>query len=139
MNDDWRPADERRPTIGRQRPTTGRRPATDDDRRPTTDNDQGDDSNGDRRPTSDERRTGPHIAAQDALVTAFEGPFGKALAAYVVTDPSTDWQQQPTSLGEQHMHKPPGESPEAGGDKDLVSAWGAVYDEMYQDSTDLGG
>eukprot|EP00930_Biecheleria_cincta_P078882 TRINITY_DN664_c0_g1_i3.p1 TRINITY_DN664_c0_g1~~TRINITY_DN664_c0_g1_i3.p1 ORF type:complete len:1566 (-),score=317.40 TRINITY_DN664_c0_g1_i3:113-4483(-) len=75
-----------------------------------------------------------HPAVQDALVCAFDGPFGKALAAYVVADKDTNW-QLPIGLDS---------SPKAGdgnsndneddaGDKDLVSKWGAVYDEMYQD------
>jgi len=75
-----------------------------------------------------------HPAVQDALVCAFDGPFGKALAAYVVTDQSVDWQHQPGSVAEQDDRKTQTGEAEDDGDKDLVSKWGAVYDEMYQDS-----
>jgi len=69
-----------------------------------------------------------HPAVKDALVTAFDGPFGKALAAYIVADPNTEWQRYRSIAG--------GDAEDGADDedKDLVSKWGAVYDEMYQDS-----
>eukprot|EP00930_Biecheleria_cincta_P078885 TRINITY_DN664_c0_g1_i6.p1 TRINITY_DN664_c0_g1~~TRINITY_DN664_c0_g1_i6.p1 ORF type:complete len:1569 (-),score=306.79 TRINITY_DN664_c0_g1_i6:3-4382(-) len=76
-----------------------------------------------------------HPAVQDALVCAFDGPFGKALAAYVVADKDTNW-QLPIGFGSS-PHAGDGNSndneDDDSGDKDLVSKWGAVYDEMYQD------
>mmetsp|Transcript_49844 Transcript_49844/g.116280 ORF Transcript_49844/g.116280 Transcript_49844/m.116280 type:complete len:1480 (-) Transcript_49844:74-4513(-) len=59
-----------------------------------------------------------HPVVGDALVTAFDSPFGKALAAYVVT--TADWQA---------------EQDKQGGDEILnVNNWGAVYDEMYKET-----
>lgn len=61
-----------------------------------------------------------HPVVADALVTAFEGPYGKALAAYVVTPPAIDWSSS----------KDP-----ASNDEILnVNSWGAVYDEMYKET-----
>ena len=57
---------------------------------------------------------------------AFDGPYGKALAAYVVTPPATDWAEAT-------------ESPETRSNNEEivnVNSWGAVYDEMYKE---LGG
>ncbi|CAE7870442.1 cmdD, partial [Symbiodinium microadriaticum] len=63
-----------------------------------------------------------HPVVGDALVTAFDGPFGKALAAYVVTTDTVDWSQE-MSQGAQDE------------DEILnVSSWGAVYDEMYKET-----
>ncbi|CAE7446369.1 cmdD, partial [Symbiodinium pilosum] len=63
-----------------------------------------------------------HPVVGDALVTAFDGPFGKALAAYVVTSDAVDWSQEMGS-GAQDS------------DEILnVSSWGAVYDEMYKET-----
>ncbi|CAE7484383.1 cmdD, partial [Symbiodinium sp. CCMP2456] len=63
-----------------------------------------------------------HPVVGDALVTAFDGPFGKALAAYVVTTDTADWSQE-MSQGAQDE------------DEILnVSSWGAVYDEMYKET-----
>merc|ERR1740129_2521882 len=67
-----------------------------------------------------------HWAVQDCLVRDFEGPVGKALAAYVVVDSKVDWQAGPSS-----------EETLATGDVDadeLIAQWTQVYDEMYQDS-----
>lgn len=63
-----------------------------------------------------------HPVVGDALVTAFDGPFGKALAAYVLTTDTVDWSQE-MSQGAQDE------------DEILnVSSWGAVYDEMYKET-----
>ncbi|CAE7558766.1 ppsC [Symbiodinium natans] len=63
-----------------------------------------------------------HPVVGDALVTAFDGPFGKALAAYVVTTDTVDWSQE-MDQGAQDS------------DEILnVSSWGAVYDEMYKET-----
>lgn len=70
-----------------------------------------------------------HPAVDDCLVTAFEGPYGKALAAYIVAKPGTDWAEIAAE-----MHKAP--EGEADDSLDNVSKWGAVYDEMYQQTDD---
>lgn len=71
-----------------------------------------------------------HRAVNDALVTAFDGPYGKALAAYVVVNPDFDWDAaEPDAVGAE-------EDSEDDDTEDLVSKWGAIYDEMYQDSGD---
>jgi len=72
-----------------------------------------------------------HPAVQDALVCVFDGPFGKALAAYVVVDKEANW-QLPIGFDSKGGDSNDTEEDDSG-DKDLVSKWGAVYDEMYQD------
>ena len=54
------------------------------------------------------------------LSEAFDGPYGKALAAYVVTKSATDWA---------HVE---GEDEEV--EEVNVNNWGAVYDEMYKET-----
>ncbi|CAJ1425077.1 unnamed protein product [Effrenium voratum] len=61
-----------------------------------------------------------HPVVGDALVTAFESPFGKALAAYVVTKENVDWSAQDETGGEDEILN--------------VNSWGAVYDEMYKET-----
>lgn len=51
---------------------------------------------------------------------AFDGPFGKALAAYVVTKSAADWS----------VHVDDG----APDEEMNVNNWGAVYDEMYKET-----
>ncbi|CAE8684681.1 unnamed protein product [Polarella glacialis] len=67
-----------------------------------------------------------HPFVEDALVTAFEGPFGKALAAYIVASDVADWSE---ALEE-------GKTDEIAvqDSADNVSKWGAVYDEMYKEA-----
>lgn len=63
-----------------------------------------------------------HPVVADALVTAFDGPYGKALAAYVVTKNATDWAARDVLDGD-------------GGVEEVnVNNWGAVYDEMYKET-----
>ena len=61
-----------------------------------------------------------HPVVADALVTAFDGPFGKALAAYVVTQTATDWAQEGQKCETDEILN--------------VNSWGAVYDEMYKET-----
>ena len=64
-------------------------------------------------------RMGSWFRGARLATEAFEGPYGKALAAYVVTPPAIDWSSS----------KDP-----ASNDEILnVNSWGAVYDEMYKD------
>lgn len=64
-----------------------------------------------------------HPVVADALVTAFDGPYGKALAAYLVTQSAIDWST--------HDMKDEGYE---GNEEVNVSNWGAVYDEMYKET-----
>eukprot|EP00931_Biecheleriopsis_adriatica_P031383 TRINITY_DN18408_c0_g1_i2.p1 TRINITY_DN18408_c0_g1~~TRINITY_DN18408_c0_g1_i2.p1 ORF type:complete len:1482 (+),score=319.04 TRINITY_DN18408_c0_g1_i2:56-4501(+) len=71
-----------------------------------------------------------HPFVQDALVAAFDGPFGKALAAYVVAQDVTDWSESPqTPKNDEECSTG---STEDG--QDNVAKWGAVYDEMYKET-----
>lgn len=54
---------------------------------------------------------------------AFDGPYGKALAAYLVTQSAIDWST--------HDMKDEGYE---GNEEVNVSNWGAVYDEMYKET-----
>lgn len=81
-----------------------------------------------------------HPAVDDALVVAFDGPFGKALAAYVVlpTNASPETFAPPPAGPEDDAAAAEGggaegedSSPIKGSSLDSVSKWGAVYDEMY--------
>eukprot|EP00933_Yihiella_yeosuensis_P032270 TRINITY_DN25857_c0_g1_i1.p1 TRINITY_DN25857_c0_g1~~TRINITY_DN25857_c0_g1_i1.p1 ORF type:complete len:604 (+),score=141.50 TRINITY_DN25857_c0_g1_i1:258-1814(+) len=72
-----------------------------------------------------------HPFVDDALVTAFDGPFGKALAAYIVASKAADF-TNPQVLDQENQ---PPEATEKGDDKlDNVAKWGAVYDEMYKET-----
>lgn len=66
-----------------------------------------------------------HPFVQDALVTAFDGPFGKALAAYIVASDVTDWTELPKSVEVC-------QDVLSDGNAENVTKWGAVYDEMYK-------
>jgi hypothetical protein len=67
---------------------------------------------------------GRHEASGDLrhCAKAFDGPYGKALAAYVVTKSATDWAARDVLDGD-------------GGVEEVnVNNWGAVYDEMYKET-----
>jgi amino acid adenylation domain-containing protein len=68
-----------------------------------------------------------HPAVDDALVTAFDGPFGKALAAYVVVASGA----KPSDLTQFVAEEV--EKVEEEDSIENVSKWGAVYDEMYME------
>lgn len=65
-----------------------------------------------------------HPSVADALVTAFEGPYGKALAGYVVASDSADWSM---TTQDDSAH-------DTDDQEGTVSKWGAVYDEMYKET-----
>mmetsp|Transcript_118028 Transcript_118028/g.378332 ORF Transcript_118028/g.378332 Transcript_118028/m.378332 type:complete len:1518 (+) Transcript_118028:176-4729(+) len=67
-----------------------------------------------------------HPVVDDALVAAFDGPFGKALAAYLVVRPDVT----ATEILAAKMEDAPLLDVQDQA-LDQVSRWGAVYDEMY--------
>eukprot|EP00928_Gymnodinium_smaydae_P007859 TRINITY_DN1280_c0_g1_i7.p1 TRINITY_DN1280_c0_g1~~TRINITY_DN1280_c0_g1_i7.p1 ORF type:complete len:1450 (-),score=287.98 TRINITY_DN1280_c0_g1_i7:539-4609(-) len=72
-----------------------------------------------------------HPAVEDALVTAFDGPFGKALAAYVVVAPGVS----PADVKSQVKEVEVAAEKKAVKEESIenVSKWGAIYDEMYME------
>ena len=68
-----------------------------------------------------------HPAVDDALVTACDGPFGKALAAYVVVASGA----RPSDLTQFVAREV--EKVEEEDSVENVSKWSAVYDEMYME------
>lgn len=76
-----------------------------------------------------------HAAVDDALVIPFEGPFGKALAAYLVASNDANW----TAILADHGHGSAAKADKASEEEaraasENVSKWGAVYDEMYRET-----
>jgi len=79
-----------------------------------------------------------HPAISDALVTAFDSPYGKALAAYIVTCPDTDWTASLAAnesfANSENSGSESTQTPRNNDDAiDKVSKWGQIYDEMYKD------
>jgi len=78
-----------------------------------------------------------HPAVDDALVTAIEGPFGKALAAYIVAGKGADWAAILAGHGHAGAPAPTAaESEDEPAAMENVSKWGAVYDEMYKETAE---
>lgn len=73
-----------------------------------------------------------HPAINDALVTAFEGPFGKTLAAYIITEgEAAKWEKAHGNESTELLEEAEADLEPSLGD---VAKWGMIYDEMYKET-----